>query len=181
MPQFSRRDFISLSSAALIAGRSAFGSGEDIPEQSRATIEALERAACIARRRSISSRTTPRQSFPHLLSRSAGGLHDYFSEADYFWANPKNPRGPYINRDGESNPANFNAHRLLLIRLSIQMPALAAAWLLTKRKDFAAHAAHICAPGSLNLRHAWIQISNMRRRCTASPPGAAGASSIRCT
>ena len=36
---------------------------------------------------------------------------------------------------------NFNTHRLLLIRLSIQMPALAAAWLLTKRKDFAAHAA----------------------------------------
>jgi hypothetical protein len=73
--------------------------------------------------------------------RGAGGLHDYFSEADYFWPDPKNPDGPYINRDGESNPGNFNTHRLLLIRLSIQAPALVAAWVLTKRHDFAAHAA----------------------------------------
>jgi hypothetical protein len=140
MPQFSRRDFISLSSAALIAGRSAFGSGEDIPEQSRATIEALERPR-VLRAAGVYLQEPPRTIVSAPAPRSAGGLHDYFSEADYFWANPKDPRGPYINRDGESNPANFNAHRLLLIRLSIQMPALAAAWLLTKRKDFAAHAA----------------------------------------
>lgn len=74
-------------------------------------------------------------------SRSAGGLHDYFSEGDYWWPNPKDPNGPYIRRDGESNPDNFVAHRELLIRLSIQMPALAAAWLLTGRRDFAEHAA----------------------------------------
>lgn len=139
MLQFSRRDFISLSTAALTAGRSAFGSAEDILEQPRATVEALERPRVLrASGEYLHEPTRTIVSAP--APRSAGGLHDYFSEADYFWPNPKDPGGPYINRDGESNPANFNAHRLLLIRLSIQMPALAAAWQLTKRKDFAAHA-----------------------------------------
>lgn len=63
--------------------------------------------------------------------RSAGGLHDFYSQADYFWPDPKNPNGPYINRDGQSNPDNFNEHRRVMVALSIQMPALTAAWLLT--------------------------------------------------
>lgn len=73
--------------------------------------------------------------------RSAGGPHDFFSEADYFWPDPKNPDGPYINRDGQSNPANFNEHRKLMIALSIRMPVLAAAWLLTGEKRFCHRAA----------------------------------------
>ncbi|HXK07238.1 MAG TPA: alginate lyase family protein, partial [Verrucomicrobiae bacterium] len=36
--------------------------------------------------------------------RSAGGRHDFFSEGDYWWPDPKNPDGPYIQRDGMSNP-----------------------------------------------------------------------------
>jgi hypothetical protein len=63
--------------------------------------------------------------------RSAGGLHDFYSQADYFWPNPKDPDGPYINRDGQSNPENFDEHRKAMVALSIQMPALTAAWLLT--------------------------------------------------
>ena len=73
--------------------------------------------------------------------RSAGGKHDYFSEGDYWWPDPKNPDGAYIRRDGMSNPDNFVAHREALIRLSVQMPALAAAWLLTHDKKYAEHAA----------------------------------------
>jgi hypothetical protein len=63
--------------------------------------------------------------------RSPGGPHDFFSQADYFWPDPKNPDGPYVNRDGQSNPDNFNDHRKAMIALSIQMPALTAAWSLT--------------------------------------------------
>jgi len=74
-------------------------------------------------------------------ARSAGGKHDYFSEGDYWWPDPANPGGPYIQRDGHSNPDNFNDHRLALIRLSVQMPALSAAWLLTKNQPYAALAA----------------------------------------
>lgn len=74
-------------------------------------------------------------------SRSSGGLHDYFSEGDYWWPDPKNPSGPYIRRDGMSNPENFNAHRNALIRLSLIVPALAAAWDLTGDRRYADHAA----------------------------------------
>lgn len=72
--------------------------------------------------------------------RSAGGLHDYFSEGDYWWPDPKNPDGPYVQRDGMSNPANFDDHRRALMRLSVQMPALTAAWMLTRDAKYAARA-----------------------------------------
>jgi hypothetical protein len=72
--------------------------------------------------------------------RSAGGRHDYFSEGDYWWPDPANPEGPYIQRDGLTNPGNFVAHRQAMIRLSVHMPALAAAWLLTRERRYAEHA-----------------------------------------
>jgi hypothetical protein len=74
-------------------------------------------------------------------ARSQGGAHDYFSEGDYWWPDPKNPVGPYIRRDGLSNPANFNDHREALIRLSLIVPALTAAWLLTKDARYSMYAA----------------------------------------
>lgn len=72
--------------------------------------------------------------------RSAGGLHDYFSEGDYWWPDPKNSNSPYIRRDGMSNPANFNAHREAMVRLSLIVPALTAAWELTGKRQYADHA-----------------------------------------
>ncbi|WP_158941458.1 alginate lyase family protein [Granulicella sp. S190] len=72
-----------------------------------------------------------------LSPRSPGGPHDFFSQADYFWPNPKNPDGPYINRDGQSNPENFIDHRKVMIDLSVRMPSLTAAWLLTKDRRYA--------------------------------------------
>ena len=72
--------------------------------------------------------------------RSAGGIHDFFSEGDYWWPDPANPDGPYIQRDGMTNPNNFVDHRRYLMRLSVQVPALAAAWRLTKDERYAKHA-----------------------------------------
>jgi len=72
--------------------------------------------------------------------RSAGDLHDYYSEGDYWWPDPKNPNGPYIQRDGFSNPKNFNDHRQAMVRLSLIVPALTAAWELTGKKKYADHA-----------------------------------------
>src|SRR5436853_3082905 len=69
--------------------------------------------------------------------RSAGGLHDFFSEGDYWWPDPQNPGGPYIQRDGMTNPDNFVEHRRALMRLSVQVPTLVAAWKLTKDKRYA--------------------------------------------
>lgn len=73
--------------------------------------------------------------------RSAGGPHDFFSEGDYWWPDPANPKGPYVQRDGMTNPENFVEHRRALMRLSVQVPALASAWVLTKEPRYAQHAA----------------------------------------
>ncbi len=72
--------------------------------------------------------------------KSAGGKHDFFSEADYFWPDPKNPDGPYINRDGMSNPENFVAHRYAMIRFSEIIGALASAYQITGDEKYVKHA-----------------------------------------
>lgn len=73
--------------------------------------------------------------------RSAGGKHDYFSEADYWWPDPANPGGPYIQKDGLTNPLNFDEHRKAMRRLSVHVPALVAAWRLTREARYAEQAA----------------------------------------
>ncbi|HEX9109632.1 MAG TPA: alginate lyase family protein [Longimicrobiales bacterium] len=79
-------------------------------------------------------------------ARSAGGPHDYFSEGDYWWPDPRNPDGPYIQRDGQTNPANFDLHRQALRRLSQAVPALVAAYELTRDERYARAArAHLVA------------------------------------
>jgi alpha-glucosidase len=80
--------------------------------------------------------------------RSAGGAHDFFSEGDYWWPDPSRPDGPYVRRDGVSNPGNFTAHRSAMIRLSVEVPALTAAWIITRDARYARHArSHL---------HAWF-------------------------
>jgi len=73
-------------------------------------------------------------------ARSAGGLHDYFSEGDYWWPDPSHPDGPYVQRDGETNPGNFVAHREAMRRLSQIVPALVAAFEITGDRRYAARA-----------------------------------------
>lgn len=68
--------------------------------------------------------------------RSAGGIHDFYSEGDYWWENPQNPDGPFIRRDGETNPDNFTAHRHAMIRFSQLVGDLTSAWILTGDKKY---------------------------------------------
>jgi hypothetical protein len=75
-----------------------------------------------------------------LCSRSAGGIHDYYSEGDYWWPNPKDPNGPYIRRDGYTNPNNFDADRKAMRRFDIIVAAETAAYIITKNKKYAAQA-----------------------------------------
>jgi hypothetical protein len=72
--------------------------------------------------------------------RSAGGPRDFFSEGDYWWPDPAKPDGPYVQRDGMTNPDNFVDHRRALMRLSVQVPALASAWRLSGDGRYAVHA-----------------------------------------
>lgn len=78
--------------------------------------------------------------------RSQGGRHDFYSEGDYWWPDPENPEGPYIRRDGQTNPENFTAHRIAMRDMSIRVPCLVAAFKLTGDRKYALHAlAHLKA------------------------------------
>ena len=72
--------------------------------------------------------------------RSAGAKHDFFSEGDYWWPDPNDPKGPYIQRDGMSNPDNFVEHRHAMIRLSEIVATMASAYVLTSDDKYVRHA-----------------------------------------
>ncbi|HBC77308.1 MAG TPA: alginate lyase [Bacteroidales bacterium] len=72
--------------------------------------------------------------------RSAGGIHDFYSEGDYWWPDPENPDGPYIQRDGMTNPGNFTEHRKAMIRLSQITGLLASAYKITGDERYARQA-----------------------------------------
>lgn len=94
--------------------------------------------------------------------RSEGGIHDFYSEGDYWWPDPEHPDGPYLRRDGKTNPDNFVAHRQAMRKLNEWVSTLVAAYKLTGDQRFADHAlAHLNAffldPATLmnpNLRYA---------------------------
>ena len=109
--------------------------------------------------------------------RSAGGLHDFFSEGDYWWPDPKNPDGPYIQRDGMTNPDNFIGHRQVPHEASVQAPALTAAWKLTKDRRYADHAAAHIRAWFVDETTRMNPDLNTPRPSMARPPGAAPASS----
>ena len=144
----SRRSFCATGAAAFLATairgqESPKGGGNAQPPM--VDVAAVDRAR-ILRAADRYLRESPVTLTAFHATRSAGGLHDYFSEGDYWWPDPANPDGPYIQRDGLTNPGNFTDHRHALISLSVQMPALAAAWLITKDNRYARHAAeHLSA------------------------------------
>ena len=76
--------------------------------------------------------------------RSAGSKHDFFSEGDYWWPNPVSVDSPYIQKDGMTNPDNFVAHRLAMIRFSRIMGALASAYKITGNQKYVLHALKHC-------------------------------------
>jgi len=89
----------------------------------------------------IENATTYLDSLPvtvtkYVCDRSAGGIHDFYSEGDYWWPDPENPEGPYIRKDGQTNPDNFVAHRYAMIRLSQIVGMQTSAFLLTGDKKF---------------------------------------------
>lgn len=72
--------------------------------------------------------------------RSLGGRNDYYSEGDYWWPNPDDPTGPYIRRDGLTNPDLFNDHRDAMRRMSVHVAALTAAYKISMQGKYAQHA-----------------------------------------
>ncbi|MDR0312585.1 MAG: alginate lyase family protein [Treponema sp.] len=74
---------------------------------------------------------------PHITDSiapdSAGGRHDFFSQADYSWPDPNTSDGlPFINRDGESYPGAFFEHRKAMRRMRTSVAYFTAAYTFTK-------------------------------------------------
>ncbi|MBZ4190617.1 alginate lyase family protein [Niabella beijingensis] len=72
----------------------------------------------------------------HRASRSTGGIHDFYSEGDYWWPNPVSVDSPYIQKDGQTNPDNFVAHRHAMIRFSRIVGALASAYRISPQQKY---------------------------------------------
>jgi Alginate lyase len=129
----SRRLFCFGGAAAL--GRIALAVPKQNGVDGYALVAAVDRERVLrAAQQYVKEKPLTITSFPS--AKSPGGVHDFFSQADYFWPDPKNPDGPYRERDGQSNPDNFLGHRKAMIALSVQMPALTAAWILTKDRHY---------------------------------------------
>jgi hypothetical protein len=71
--------------------------------------------------------------------RSAGGPNDFYSEGDYWWPDPDNPDGPFIQRDGERFTGRFEHDRLVMRDFAEYTAALTSAWLLTGEQRYADH------------------------------------------
>lgn len=75
---------------------------------------------------------------------SGAGPGDFYSMGDYWWPNPNTPDGlPYVQRDGQSNPANFSVHRLLVRQLRDAVAALAAGYGITADPRYAQKAVEL--------------------------------------
>jgi hypothetical protein len=127
-----RRSFLYLLSAAGAAQTA-------LPAQQNA---ARQMVASVDRERILRNAARWRHVKPETITafraeRSPGGPHDFYSEADYFWPDPEHPDGPYKTIDGKSNPTNFLDHRKAMIQLSLAVPALTAAYVLTGKLVYA--------------------------------------------
>jgi hypothetical protein len=79
---------------------------------------------------------------PHITDNTApltsGGIHDFYSNGDYWWPNPDTKNGlPYIQRDGETNPENFIAHRVSLRTMRTHVVNLTTAYRITNDQKYA--------------------------------------------
>lgn len=87
----------------------------------------------------VSLRNTPPPAFAAAASVGPG---DFYSMGDYWWPDPAKPDGlPYVRRDGETNPTNFESHRLAVRTVRDAVAALASGYLLDRDERTAAKAA----------------------------------------
>ena len=104
----------------------------------------LRLAAEAMKRSPVSLRSV---ALPAFAAKTGAVPGDFLSMGDYWWPDPAKPDGlPYIRRDGESNPANFEDHRRLMREMRDNVAALAAAYAVTHEAAYAQRAA------------AWLQV-----------------------
>ncbi len=68
------------------------------------------------------------------------GPNDYVSEGPYWWPDPKDPKAPYIRKDGQRNPARFMGNRNDLGSMSTAVLSLGMGSFFLKDKACCARA-----------------------------------------
>src|SRR5271169_3957452 len=68
-------------------------------------------ATALAKAADSALRAGPWSVVNHRPENVTAGPNDYYSEGPYWWPDPKNPRGPYIRKDGQRNPGRFMGNR----------------------------------------------------------------------
>jgi len=71
------------------------------------------------------------------------GPNDFFREGPYWWPDPKNPSGPYLRRDGETNPVRFTANDRDMGQMSQAVLALGTAAYFFDKPELASRAAEV--------------------------------------
>ena len=69
--------------------------------------------------------------------------NDYYSEAPYWWPDPASPGGPYIRKDGQTNPNRFTAHKNALNAMADAVFTLGASAYLLDEPRYAQRAARV--------------------------------------
>ena len=70
----------------------------------------------------------------------SGDAHDYFSYSPYWWPDPENPDGPYIWRDGVTNPDRRTSDVSRLEAMGRSVTSLVPAWYFTGDERYAERA-----------------------------------------
>ena len=73
----------------ILFGLTTVTAKEDVKEQVRRLLQAETLQRADAALESVPVTVTAARA-----QRSAGGIHDFYSEGDYWWANPQDPDGP---------------------------------------------------------------------------------------
>ena len=133
----TRRIFCSQAATLLLTPRALLSQTK---ASSRPDVAAIDHDRILAQANAyLKEQPNPLTTLP--CPRSPGTPHDYYSEADDYWPDPANSSGPYVIRSsGPPNPDAFTAHRDALLKFSIRVPALAAAFVLTNEARYAQQA-----------------------------------------
>ena len=128
---------------ALASGVVSSVAGTPVSPKVVVDVAAIDRERILkAAEQALSQSPVSLTAFPAKLSE--GGANDFYSNGDYWWPDPGKPNGlPYVRRDGETNPANFSQHRLVVKTLRDSVSALAAAYKITGDDKYAIKAAEL--------------------------------------
>lgn len=70
-------------------------------------------------------------------------VHDYYSEAPFWWPDPEHPGGPYVRKEGQVNPNRFTANRVSLKAMCDNVFTLGTAAYLLDEPRYAQRAARV--------------------------------------